>query len=55
MARRSYPLSSDEVLIPFSPHARCFFPDKTNKLSIINKQNIINATWKIARKNKIVL
>ncbi|WP_286347895.1 antimicrobial resistance protein Mig-14 [Escherichia coli] len=52
MARRSYPLSSDEVLIPFSPHARCFFPDKTNKLSIINKQNIINATWKIARKKQ---
>ncbi|HFV5819359.1 TPA: antimicrobial resistance protein Mig-14, partial [Escherichia coli] len=26
MARRTYPLSSDEVLIPFSPHARCFFP-----------------------------
>ncbi|MDC9135155.1 hypothetical protein PSJ72_26735 [Escherichia coli] len=53
MARRSYPLSSDEVLIPFFPHMQdVFFPDKTNKLSIINKQNIINATWKIARKKK---
>lgn len=52
MARRSYPLSSDEVLIPFAPYAKCFFPDKTNKLSIINKQNIINATWKIARKKQ---
>ncbi len=51
MARRSYPLSSDEVLIPFFPTCKMFFfRIKTNKLSIINKQNIINATWKIARK-----
>ncbi|MBC6573309.1 antimicrobial resistance protein Mig-14 [Escherichia coli] len=52
MARRRYPLSSDEILIPFAPDIKCFFPDKTNKLSSINKINIINATWSIARKKQ---
>ncbi|HAH3065967.1 TPA: antimicrobial resistance protein Mig-14 [Escherichia coli] len=52
MARRRYPLSSDEILIPFDSHTKCFFPDKTNKLSMINKPNIINATWSIARKKQ---
>ncbi|ENA5974041.1 antimicrobial resistance protein Mig-14 [Escherichia albertii] len=52
MARRYYPLSSDEIFIPFDSCAKCFFPDKTNKLSVINKANIINATWYIARKKQ---
>lgn len=50
MARRSYPLSSDEVLIPFSPHARCFFPDKTNKLSIINKKKYYQCNMENSQK-----
>ena len=52
MARRYYPLSSDEILIPFDSCAKCFFPDKTNKLSVINKANIINAAWYIARRKQ---
>lgn len=52
MVRRKYPLSSDEILMPISPDARCFFPERTNKLSAIHKGNIINATWSIARKKE---
>lgn len=47
MAIRYYPLSSDEILIPLDSCVKCLFPDKTNKLSVINKANIINAIWYI--------
>lgn len=50
--RRIFPLSSDEVLIPLAPELRCFLPERTNKLSIYHRSQIINATWSIARKKQ---
>ena len=50
MARRSYPLSSDEGINSFfPPHAR-FFSDKTNKLSIINKQKYYQCNMENSQK-----
>ncbi len=50
--RRILPLSSDEVLIPLAPKLRYFLPERTNKLSIYHRSQIINATWSIARKKQ---
>lgn len=33
LTRRTFPLSSDEILIPMAPDLRCFLPDRTNRLS----------------------
>ncbi|PUG88829.1 hypothetical protein DBK44_10770, partial [Salmonella enterica subsp. enterica serovar Typhi] len=35
--RRTFPLSSDEILIPMAPDLRCFLPDRTNRLSAIRR------------------
>lgn len=35
LTRRTFPLSSDEILIPMAPDLRCFLPDRTNRLSAI--------------------
>ncbi|EDM4016399.1 antimicrobial resistance protein Mig-14, partial [Salmonella enterica subsp. enterica serovar Infantis] len=32
LTRRTFPLSSDEILIPMAPDLRCFLPDRTNRL-----------------------
>ncbi|MDS1618190.1 antimicrobial resistance protein Mig-14 [Escherichia coli] len=52
LARREYPLNSDEIMLPFSDKLRCFLPDCTNKLATHHKMHIINATWTIARKKR---
>ncbi|HAU2961006.1 TPA: antimicrobial resistance protein Mig-14 [Salmonella enterica subsp. diarizonae] len=52
LMRRTFPLSSDEILIPLDPELRCFLPERTNKLSTYHRPQIINATWSIARKKQ---
>ncbi|MBA2149845.1 antimicrobial resistance protein Mig-14, partial [Salmonella enterica subsp. houtenae serovar 45:g,z51:-] len=52
LMRRTFPLSSDEVLIPLDPELRCFLPERTNKLSVYHRSQIINATWRLARKKQ---
>ncbi|EEJ1433897.1 antimicrobial resistance protein Mig-14 [Salmonella enterica] len=52
LMRRTFPLSSDEVLIPLDPELRCFLPERTNKLSVYHRSQIINATWHLARKKQ---
>ncbi|MFK54904.1 antimicrobial resistance protein Mig-14 [Salmonella enterica] len=52
LMRRAFPLSSDEVLIPLAPELRCFLPERTNKLSVYHRSQIINATWRLARKKQ---
>lgn len=54
LTRRTFPLSSDEILIPMAPDLRCFLPDRTNRLSALHQPQIRNAVWKITRKNKTV-
>lgn len=53
LMRRAFPLSSDEVLIPLAPELRCFLPERTNKLSVYHRSQIINATWRLARKRTV--
>lgn len=52
LTRRTFPLSSDEILIPMAPDLRCFLPDRTNRLSVLHQPQIRNAVWKIARKKQ---
>ncbi|SUI01501.1 antimicrobial resistance protein Mig-14 [Salmonella enterica subsp. indica] len=52
LTRRTFPLSSDEILIPMAPDLRCFLPDRTNRLSVLHQPQIRNAVWKITRKKQ---
>lgn len=52
LTRRTFPLSSDEILIPMAPDLRCFLPDRTNRLSALHQPQIRNAIWKLARKKQ---
>ncbi|HAU3359055.1 TPA: antimicrobial resistance protein Mig-14 [Salmonella enterica subsp. salamae] len=52
LTRRTFPLSSDEILIPMAPDLRCFLPDRTNRLSALHQPQIRNAVWKITRKKQ---
>ncbi|MGK4733896.1 antimicrobial resistance protein Mig-14, partial [Salmonella enterica] len=52
LTRRTFPLSSDEILSPMAPDLRCFLPDRTNRLSALQQPQIRNAIWKLARKKQ---
>lgn len=52
LTRRTFPLSSDEILIPMAPDLRCFLPDRTNRLSALHQPQIRNAIWKLTRKKQ---
>ncbi|WP_436883384.1 GNAT family N-acetyltransferase [Enterobacter asburiae] len=40
---KHYPVSRDEVIMPFSPHARVLLPCRTNALSSRHRTGVINA------------
>lgn len=52
---RRYPFSYDEILFPLEPSTRVWFPEKSNRLSHRLKDNIINANYTLARKNKVCI
>lgn len=54
LTRRTFPLSSDEILIPMAPDLRCFLPDRTNRLSALHQPQIRMPYGNSPEKNKIV-
>ncbi|PWI77134.1 Mig-14 family protein [Enterobacter sp. CGMCC 5087] len=49
-----YPVSRDEVIMPFSPHSRLFVPVRSNDLSLRHRVGVMNAFYYGKRKICIV-
>ncbi|PLR35559.1 hypothetical protein CYR32_10215 [Chimaeribacter coloradensis] len=50
-----YPLSYDEVLLPIAPGCKVLFPENSNKLSCLNRDNIVNANFSLGRKKRVCI
>ncbi|MDE9433309.1 GNAT family N-acetyltransferase [Xenorhabdus bovienii] len=53
--QKKYPFLYDEIIFPISKDVKIIFPEKSKRLSLLHKGNIVNASYTLFNKRKICL